>query len=76
MMAGLANPTLKLIGILSAIAAAFLLVSACTIVWGDPDIASYAFPPLLIGLVLLFMALALLALRALNRIQDPTPPGA
>jgi hypothetical protein len=27
----------------------------------------YSFPPLLIGMVLLFMALALLALRAINR---------
>ena len=28
---------------------------------------SYSFPPLLIGMVLLFMALALIALRAINQ---------
>ena len=35
----------------------------------------YSFPPLLIGIVLLFMALALIALRVINQ-RHQTPPGA
>ena len=34
----------------------------------------YSFRALLIGMVLLFMALALLALRAINRRHEPDPP--
>jgi xanthine/uracil permease len=74
MMECLAHPSSRLIGILFAVAALFLLVSAWMIVLADPNIGAYAFPPVLIGLILLFIAAALLALRALNRIQDPPQP--
>jgi hypothetical protein len=69
-------PRMKTIGILSGCAVALFVVSAWLIVSGGEGIEMYSFPPLLIGMVLLFMALALLALRALNRRQDPSPPGA
>ena len=69
-------PRTKMIGILSGCAILLLIASAWLIVWGDADYEMYGFPPLLIGIVLLFMALALLALRAINQRQDPTPPGA
>lgn len=74
-------PRIKTIGILSGCAIALFIVSAWLVVWAGEDYAMYGFPPLLIGIVLLFMALALLALRAINQRQnltprDPTPPGA
>jgi heme/copper-type cytochrome/quinol oxidase subunit 1 len=72
-------PRMKTIGILSGCAALLFIAAAWLIAGGDADYGMYSFPPLLIGMVLLFMALALLALRALNRRQDrqdPTPPGA
>ena len=71
MMARLANPSLRWIGGLFACAAVLLLVGAWMINAGNPDIAAYAFPPILIGLVFLFAALAQLALWALNRGQEP-----
>jgi len=58
-------PRVKTIGILSGCAA--LLFIAAAWLMGDTDHEMYSFPPLLIGMVLLFMALALLALRAINR---------
>ena len=79
MMSPDAVPRMKTIGILSGCAVALFIVSAWLIAGGGEGIEMYSFPPLLIGMVLLFMALALLALRALNRRQDrqdPTPPGA
>ena len=66
-------PRVKTIGILSG-CAALLFIAAAWLAGGDTDYGMYSFPPLLIGMVLLFMALALLALRAINRRQDP--PGA
>jgi hypothetical protein len=71
MMARLANPSLRWIGGLFACAAVLLLVSTWMINSSDPDIAAYAFPPMLIGLVFLFAALAQLALWALNRGEAP-----
>lgn len=49
------------------------LVSAWLIAGGS-DYEMYGFPSLLIGMVLLFLALVLLALRAINRRQNPTLP--
>jgi len=72
-------PRMKTIGILSGCAALLFIAAAWLIAGGDADYGMYSFPPLLIAMVLLFMALALLALRAINRRQDqrkdPTPPG-
>jgi uncharacterized membrane protein YbhN (UPF0104 family) len=76
MMSPDAVPHMKTIGILSGCAILLLIVSAWLIVAGDVELEIYSFPPLLIGMVLLFMALALLMLRAINRRHDPTPPGA
>ena len=67
-------PRTKTIGILSGCAILLFAVSAWLIVWAGEDYGMYGFPPLLIGMVLLFMALALLTLRAINRRQNPTPP--
>ena len=73
-------PRMKTIGILAGCAALLFIAAAWLIVGGDADYGMYSFPPLLIGMVLLFMALALLVLRAINRRQDqrkdPTPPNA
>ena len=63
-------PRLKTIGILSGCAALLLVAAAWLIAGGNADYEMYSFPPLLIGIVLLFMALALLALRAINLRQD------
>ena len=68
-------PRTKTIGILSSCAILLFAVSAWLIVWAGEDYGMYGFPPLLIGIVLLFMALALLALRAINQ-RHQTPPGA
>lgn len=68
-----AIPRLKTIGILSGGAVVLFLVSAWLIAGGS-DYEMYGFPSLLIGMVLLFLALVLLALRAINRRQNPTLP--
>jgi hypothetical protein len=68
-------PRTKTIGILSGCAILLFAVSAWLIVWAGEDYGMYGFPPLLIGIVLLFMALALIALRAINQ-RNQTPPGA
>ena len=68
-------PRTKTIGILSGCATLLFAVSAWLIVWAGEDYGMYGFPPLLIGIVLLFMALALLALRVINQ-RHQTPPGA
>jgi heme/copper-type cytochrome/quinol oxidase subunit 1 len=60
-------PRVKTIGILSGCAALLFIAAAWLIAGGDTDYGMYSFPPLLIGMVLLFMALALFALRAINR---------
>ena len=74
MMERLANPTPKLIGGFAVVTLVVLIGAAYLIRSDDPELSAYAFPPILIGLVLLFMTLSLLALRALNRVQDKTPP--
>jgi ABC-type polysaccharide/polyol phosphate export permease len=76
MMSPDAVPRMKTIGILFGCAVALFVLSAWLILGGGEGIEMYSFPPLLIGMVLLFMALALLTLRAINRRQNPTPPGA
>ena len=68
-------PRTKTIGILSGCAILLFVVSAWLIVWAGEDYGIYGFPPLLIGIVLSFMALALIALRAINQ-RNQTPPGA
>jgi urea transporter len=68
-------PRTKTIAILSGCAILFFVVSAWLIVWAGEDYGMYGFPPLLIGIVLLFMALALIALRVINQ-RHQTPPGA
>jgi len=74
MMDRFANPTLRMIGGLFAGAVAVLVLAAWMIYFGGPRVSAYAFPPLLIGLILLFIATSLLALWALNRAQDPKSP--
>lgn len=74
MMSPDAVPRVQTIGILSDCAVALLTISAWLILTGGADYEMHTFPPLLIGMVLLFMALALLALRAINRRQGPAPP--
>ena len=69
-------PRTKTIGILSGCAILLFVISAWLIVWAGEDYGMYGFPPLLIGIVLAFMALALIALRVINLRQAPTPPGA
>ena len=68
-------PRTKTIGILSGCAILLFVVSAWLIVGAGEDYGMYGFPPLLIGIVLLFMALALIALRVINQ-RHQTPPGA
>ena len=68
-------PRTKTIGILSGCAILLFVISAWLIVWAGEDYGMYGFPPLLIGIVLSFMALALIALRAINQ-RNQTPPGA
>ena len=68
-------PRTKTIGILSGCAILLFAVSAWLIVWAGEGYDMYGFPPLLIGIVLLFMALALIALRVINQ-RHQTPPGA
>ena len=68
-------PRTKTIGILSGCAILLFVISAWLIVWAGEDYGMYGFPPLLIGIVLLFMALALIALRVINQ-RHQTPPGA
>ena len=67
-------PRTKTIGILSGCAILLFVISAWLIVWAGEDYGMYGFPPLLIGIVLLFMALALIALRVINQ-RNQTPPG-
>jgi hypothetical protein len=67
-------PRTKTIGILSGCAILLFVVSAWLIVGAGEDYGMYGFPPLLIGIVLLFMALALIALRVINQ-RTQTPPG-
>ena len=66
-------PRTKTIGILSGCAILLFAVSAWLIVWAGEDYGIYGFPPLLIGIVLSFMALALIALRVINQ-RNQTPP--
>jgi hypothetical protein len=62
------------IGSMAGAAAVFLLAAAWMIIFGGAEIAAYAFPPLLIGMILAGMALAQLAVRKLIRGADGAPP--
>ena len=66
-------PLTRTIGILSGCAILLFAVSAWLIVWAGEGYDMYGFPPLLIGIVLSFMALALIALRVINQ-RNQTPP--
>lgn len=66
-------PSLKAIGLPFGGAIAAFSVAAWLIVTGDTDYEINSFPPLLIGMILLFTALALFALRVINQ-RYPAPP--
>jgi hypothetical protein len=67
-------PSLKTIGILLTGAVAAFGTAAWFIVAGNVDYEINSFPPLLVGMILLFIALALFALRLINRRYGTTPP--
>ena len=69
-------PTWRMIGVMFAASVVFLLTAVWMINFGGADVAAYAFPPLLIGMVLAGMALAQVAMRKLNQSQGEPPPGA
>ena len=68
-------PSLKALGLLFGGAVVAFAAAAWLIVAGDADYEINSYPPLLIGMILLFTALALLALRVINQ-RYPTPPPA
>ena len=61
------RPTPRHIAIVLVCAAVLLLAAAWVINWGGPEVSGYAFPSLLIGLVLLFIGVTQLVLWLLNR---------
>jgi hypothetical protein len=67
-------PSLKTIGLLSAGGIAALGFAAWLIITGDTDYEINSFPPLLGGMILLVIALALFVLRAINLRFGTTPP--
>ena len=71
MMTAYSIPSLKTIGVLSGGAIAALIAAAWLIVTGDADDAIYSYLPLLGGMVLLMIALALFALRVINQRLSP-----
>ncbi len=73
MMTGYSIPSLKTIGVLFGCAIALFIVTAWFVMTGDADYEVNRFPPLLVGLILLFIALILFALRAINQ-RYPAPP--
>jgi len=73
MMERFANPTPRWIAGLFAAAAVLLLLAGWMINSGNENISAYAFPPVLIGLTVLFIAMAQLALWALNRAGAKPP---
>jgi hypothetical protein len=71
MRVSFANPTPQWIGGLFVAAAALFVVSAWMANSEDAETSVFAFMPILIGMTILFIALAQLALWALNRAQTP-----
>jgi hypothetical protein len=67
-------PSLKTIGLLIVAAVAAFSVAAWLTAAGDTDYEINSFPPLLVGMILLFIALALFALRVINQRFGTTPP--
>jgi peptidoglycan/LPS O-acetylase OafA/YrhL len=70
MTALLSNPSARLVGIFSAVAA-ILLAAGAFIINANEDAGFYGFLAILGGMTALVMALALFALRVLNRMQGP-----
>jgi hypothetical protein len=71
MRVSFANPTPQWIGGLFVAAATLFVVSAWMANSEDPDTSLFAYLPILIGMMVLFIALAQLVLWALNRAQTP-----
>jgi predicted anti-sigma-YlaC factor YlaD len=69
-----ANPTPQWIGGLFVAAAALFVVSAWMANSEDSDTSVFSYLPILIGMMVLFIALAQLVLWALNRAQTPPRP--
>jgi hypothetical protein len=69
-----ANPTPQWIGGLFVAATAFFVVSAWMANSEDSDTSVFSYLPMLIGMMVLFIALAELVLWALNRAQRPPRP--
>ena len=66
-------PSLKSIGLLFGGALVGFGIAAWLIVTGDTDYEVNSYPPLLVGMILLFTTLALFALRVINQ-RYPAPP--
>ena len=66
-------PSLKSIGVLCVGAVVGFGIAAWLIITGDTDYEVNSYPPLLVGMILLFTALALFALRVINQ-RYPAPP--
>ena len=66
-------PSLKAIGLLFGGALVGFGIAAWLIVTDDTDYEVNSYPPLLVGMILLFTALALFALRVINQ-RYPAPP--
>ena len=67
-------PSLKAIGLPFGGAIVAFGIAAWLIVMGDTDYEINSYPPLLAGMILLFTALALFALRLINQRYGTTPP--
>ena len=74
MINGYSIPSLTTIGLLFGGSIAAFGTAVWFIVTAETDYETNSFPPLLIGMILLVVALALFALRAINLRQGPTPP--
>jgi hypothetical protein len=66
-------PSLKSISLLFGGALVGFGIAAWLIVTGDTDYEINSYPPLLVGMILLFTALALFVLRVINQ-RYPSPP--
>jgi glycerol uptake facilitator-like aquaporin len=71
MRGAFANPTPRWIASLFAAAAVLFVISAWMANSEDSETSVFAFMPILIGITILFIALAQLTLWALNRAQTP-----
>jgi tellurite resistance protein TehA-like permease len=69
-------PSLTTIGVLFGGAIAAFGAAAWLIAQGAEDYEINSFPLILVGMIALFIALALFALRVINRRHGTTPPGA